>query len=336
MVEPAVGAPGWTSKTPPGFPRRVAPAAANGFVVAETMTMANVVDDRVSKWTQNRRLRQLFATFLFAAFLQQAYAWLRHEESLVDATGVVRVAFVQLVRPEAVGAPLITAMNAEGSGLASLAPWYAAERGRYTGSGGPVLVAGILGPWVTDVDPPAIPERDPTWIDQLSVSFAFPRYFHDLAWAHGVDPDAYGARVYIVYGDDAWSDAADSRGSRKGRPAVAFVPTSSTLAYAQVAVAHELGHILGGLDLYDSSFFATFPAGYVEPWKDPLFPQRFAELMAVDIPLTARSEREVSSLDQVRVGFQTAADFGWIPEIQAETYYATRGASEALPTRTDP
>jgi hypothetical protein len=279
---------------------------------------------------RNTRLRKLLAFFVLAVFFQQAWGWNRRENALVDATGPVRVAFIQFVRPEAVGADIVDEMTR--IGLPAVAPWYQAERARYTGSGGGDLHADILGPFVADVRPPAVP-RDPDFFDLLRVSLAFPSYFHDLARAHGVDPEAYGARVYIVYGKESDDLAADSRGSRKGRIAVSFVPVGSSLAYAQLTVTHELGHIFGAPDQYDpDSFLAEFPAGYVQPWADPPYPQRWAEVMAVDIPISPNDEREVRGLDDVRVGYRTAAHFGWIAEQQAEVYYSPsiRGPELAL------
>ena len=43
--------------------------------------------------------------------------------------------------------------------------------------------------------------------------------------------------------------------------------------------------------------------------------------MAVDIPLSRTVEQEVGSLNQIRIGHQTAAEFGWIPPEQATLFY---------------
>ncbi|MFN7144659.1 MAG: hypothetical protein ACK4YP_12855 [Myxococcota bacterium] len=286
---------------------------------------------RVVTRARHRRLRQLVAMLAFVAFLHQVWTWMARENALLE--GPVRVAFVQLVEPEVAGAPLVAAMNAEGDGLARLAPWFQAERARYVGMHGQVIDADVLGPWVTPVEPPTLPPRNPGFLDALRVALTYPRYFHDLARAHGVDPDAYGARVYVVYGRETGDLAGDSRGSRKGRVAVSFVPATSSVAYAQITVAHELAHVLGAADRYDGdTYLARFPEGYVQPWAERPWPQRYAELMAVDVPLTPRDEREARSLDEVRIGYRTAAELGWIDEKQADLYYtpALRGPEETL------
>ena len=92
--------------------------------------------------------------------------------------------------------------------------------------------------------------------------------------------------------------------------------------YPLATLAHEIGHALGASDAYDpATSHAEHPYGYVEPFADPLYPQTYAELMAVDIPLGPKREREVSSLNQLRVGHRTAAELGWIPPEQADLFY---------------
>ena len=276
---------------------------------------------RVVARRRSTRLRQLFMMFLLAAVGVESLRWVARENQSVDATAQVRVAFVQLLQPDAVGAPMVDRMDE--IGIPAIADWYAAERARYTGSEAPFIDADVLGPWLENVRPPMLPAREPSLFEQLRVALAYPNYFHDLARANGVDPDAYGARVYVIYGRDGGDLAGDSRGSRKGRIAVSFVNVDDTLAYGQVTLAHELGHIFGADDLYDEdTYLAKFPEGYVQPWAEEPYPQRFAELMAVDIPTSPTGEREIHTLNQVRVGYRTAASFGWIPEERAAAYSA--------------
>jgi hypothetical protein len=93
-------------------------------------------------------------------------------------------------------------------------------------------------------------------------------------------------------------------------------------------VAHELAHTLGAQDFYNpSTFLAVHPEGFVEPFIDPLYPQEFAELMAGDIPTGATSELEATSLDDVRIGYATARDLGWIAPEVADLFYTPWEAS---------
>jgi hypothetical protein len=71
---------------------------------------------------------------------------------------------------------------------------------------------------------------------------------------------------------------------------------------------------------------AIWPEGYAEPHRRPALPQRFGELMAVDVPVSDTREREAEALRDVRVGARTAAEWGWVPAWMADDHY------EGLPT----
>jgi hypothetical protein len=76
-----------------------------------------------------------------------------------------------------------------------------------------------------------------------------------------------------------------------------------------VALAHELLHCLGAQDAYDEQGHAL-PRGIVEPERD--FPQRFAEVMVGEVPLAPGQGRIPRSLDEVRIGDETAREVGWL------------------------
>jgi hypothetical protein len=169
-------------------------------------------------------------------------------------------------------------------------------------------------------------------------SWQWPRYFHDIAGDFGVDTDQYGIRAYVIYGGGG-DVAAHSRGSKTGRIAVSWVgEDEQNPGYAVLTVAHEMGHALGAFDRYDGGTYqARYPEGYIEPYANPLYPQRFAELMAVDVPLSLGTEREVRSLNEVRIGHRTAEEIGWIHREQADLFYSppAKGPLDRLPARPD-
>lgn len=76
-----------------------------------------------------------------------------------------------------------------------------------------------------------------------------------------------------------------------------------------MALAHELLHCLGANDAYDARGHAL-PRGIVEPERG--FPQNFAEVMVGEVPLSPSQGRLPKSLDEVRVGDETAREVGWI------------------------
>jgi hypothetical protein len=77
-------------------------------------------------------------------------------------------------------------------------------------------------------------------------------------------------------------------------------------------IAHELLHTLGATDKYDpATTLPLHPAGFAEPEREPLYPQRFAELMGGRIPLSAREAEIPESLSRVRIGPVTAREIGW-------------------------
>ena len=117
---------------------------------------------------------------------------------------------------------------------------------------------------------------------------------------HGVNASRYTVKVYVVYGGSSYDMASHSRGSETGRVAVVYVsldePTPATLWPPSLTRSDTLG----AGDTYDpETSRAIHPEGFVEPFSKPLFPQNFAELMAVDVPISRTREMEVSTLDQI-------------------------------------
>lgn len=76
-----------------------------------------------------------------------------------------------------------------------------------------------------------------------------------------------------------------------------------------VVIAHELLHTLGATDKYDpGDTLPLFPAGYAEPEREPLHPQRRAEIMAGRIPLSPIEAVIPDSLSETLIGPVTAAE----------------------------
>ncbi len=78
-----------------------------------------------------------------------------------------------------------------------------------------------------------------------------------------------------------------------------------------VVIAHEIMHTLGASDKYGRSNLPIHPGGYAEPYQQPLYPQRRAEIMGGRIPVSATQVMMPESLKQVVVGALTASEINW-------------------------
>ncbi len=76
-----------------------------------------------------------------------------------------------------------------------------------------------------------------------------------------------------------------------------------------VIIAHELLHTLGATDKYDpATGLPAFPDGYAEPAREPLHPQRYAEIMGGRIPLSEIDAMVPRSLRDTVIGDATARE----------------------------
>ena len=107
-----------------------------------------------------------------------------------------------------------------------------------------------------------------------------------------------------------WSRA---RARRTGAIGTVSVELDASMADFTLFVAtHELFHTLGASDKYDAQGRCEVPDGLAEPNLVPLYPQRFAEVMARDRPLSPTEEVVPASLADLAVGPATAGvKIGW-------------------------
>lgn len=125
------------------------------------------------------------------------------------------------------------------------------------------------------------------------------------------DEVAPDVRIFVRYHAPADERRLEnSVGLQKGMVGVvnAFAGTRHA-AVNNVIVAHELLHTLGATDKYEpGSGLPLFPGGYAEPERDPLLPQRYAEIMGGRIPVAGNDARIPESLADVVIGTATAAE----------------------------
>ena len=281
-------------------------------------------------------------TLIFSAFLYKVWDHSRLDTERMESSAPITIGIIQFAPKADTSANIIRNLNygsdapGQGRTLRDLAPWINEEFSRYSGSPDARFRVDLRGPFAVDVDAPALAEPGDSWFTRMVRAVQYPRYFQQLAADHGVNASRYTVKVYVVYGGSSYDMASHSRGSETGRVAVVYVSLDElNPGYPLATIAHEIGHTLGADDTYDpETSRAIHPEGFVEPFSKPLFPQSFAELMAVDVPISRTREMEVSTLDQIRVGHRSAAEMGWISTEQADLFYtpAEKGPEDRLVT----
>jgi len=120
--------------------------------------------------------------------------------------------------------------------------------------------------------------------------------------------------LFLVYHDPALTEnLLHSAGLQRGLTAVVHLFASrSQEAQNRIVITHELLHTFGATDKYDlSTGLPRYPEGFAEPELAPRYPQRLAEIMAGQLPLSATEARLPESLEDERVGPLTAREIGW-------------------------
>lgn len=123
-------------------------------------------------------------------------------------------------------------------------------------------------------------------------------------------------RLFALYHDPQLSLAVpDSLGLRKGLIGVAHGFADRKLAGTNgVVLAHELLHTLGASDKYDpATSLPVWPDGFADPQRDPLWPQRAAEVMAGRVPVAPDEAVLPEGFNEVVIGPLTAREIRWLP-----------------------
>lgn len=151
-------------------------------------------------------------------------------------------------------------------------------------------------------------------IDLAKHAYALGAWARDVDARAGVDASAYDSRVYLVVRPPASAERQEVEGESEqgGRIGTVAVELDASMAdFVLFVAAHELFHTLGASDAYDATGLARVPEGLPEPERQPLYPQRFAEVMARNLVLAPGDERPPESLDELAVGPTTAHAIGW-------------------------
>ncbi len=304
-----------------------APVCAACILEAEGERLCGICGAKHRNQDHRIKTRQLFVVFLFAVFLYQVYRFYKADKVLRRAGRPIPVALLQFVPPGALHHPLVRGLSDllpsddEGLSYADVASFFDKERQRYTGHSSPAIHLSVRGPWMERPSPPS-PDEGDSLLSAVWSSLRYARYWRRLGESHGVSHRRYPIRLFVVFTEEGGDQAAYSRADEGGRLAITYISLEETNpTYAVLTMIHELAHALGASDKYDEWGHAVYPEGYVEPYREDIYPQRYAEIMAGDIPYGPREEREAESLDQLRIGYATAAEIGWISEDVAEAFF---------------
>ena len=138
------------------------------------------------------------------------------------------------------------------------------------------------------------------------------RFWAWRASGHVNEPEDIG--MFVLYHDPALTpQVPHSLGLTKGLIGVVYAFAAPDMDGENgVVIAHELLHTVGASDKYLPGTDAPrFPDGYGDPEQVPLYPQRFAEIMAGRKMLSAQRWQQAESLDEVLIGHATALEIRW-------------------------
>jgi hypothetical protein len=138
------------------------------------------------------------------------------------------------------------------------------------------------------------------------------RYWVWRVSRHAREPE--DVRVFVLFHDPAITPTVPhSLGLAQGLIGVVYAFAAPTMdGENNIVIAHELLHTVGATDKYDAVNDAPrFPDGFGDPQQEPLFPQRYAELMAGRRMLDAARWEQATSLDEVLIGRATALEIRW-------------------------
>lgn len=163
--------------------------------------------------------------------------------------------------------------------------------------------------------PPPVPGQfEPAAIGWWSLKMRWWAWMRDLE-DDLVSPDI---QMFVLYHSlDGNHEVGISVGMRKGRYGlVKAYALNSMNATNLIVFTHEMLHVLGATDKYVlSNGEPIFPGGYADPDRRPLFPQQRAEIMGGRIPINSFSSMMPDSLDQCKIGRQTAEEIGFFAQL---------------------
>lgn len=168
-----------------------------------------------------------------------------------------------------------------------------------------------VGQPVAELPPVPPEEQNPLSVAMWSLNLRW--------WARQATQDQPGPtpdiRLFLVYHDpDTDVQLPHSLGLQKGMLGVVHVfADRQAQGPNNFIIAHEMLHTLGASDKYAGDYSQPiYPIGYAEPDREPLYPQKNAEIMGGRIPISTTEAEIPRSLKYARVGPATALEIRWV------------------------
>jgi hypothetical protein len=171
----------------------------------------------------------------------------------------------------------------------------------------------VVGPFPAASAPP-VPAGEGA-VDVAKYSLALKSWVGEVDTRGGINSDHSDTRIYVCARKPTSTarTMVEGRSEQNGRLGLVEVELDATMVDLTLfVVAHELMHTLGATDKYDVTGRALVPDGLAEPERVPLYPQRFAEVMARNRPIAAGREEIPETLEELAVGTRTAKEIGWL------------------------
>jgi hypothetical protein len=123
-------------------------------------------------------------------------------------------------------------------------------------------------------------------------------------------------RLFVQYFDPATLQVHESTALQEGLIGRVNVFAASDMRNKNnVVIAHEFLHTLGATDKYDlSNDMPVFPEGYGEPDLQPVYPQKFAEIMGGRLVLSSTEIAIPRGFREVVIGRKTAEEINFLPK----------------------
>ncbi len=183
------------------------------------------------------------------------------------------------------------------------------EAGRY-GLPIEVPVTLYLGPEVETLPPPP-----PTDGNRLAIMLWSLKFRMWAGQAEAIDDVTPDIKMFVIYrGRNGDQRLDNSFGLQKGLAGVVHGYADREFTEPNnVVIAHEMLHVVGATDKYDApTLMPDFPEGFAEPYRSPLYPQQWAEIMGGRIPTSPGQAMMPSGLDVTLIGEATAREIRWI------------------------